>query len=331
MELSKKPENLKRKLAVGALVAGIALPGVVGLGNVVAGKGKKETPFSFVDNGRTIPTQSIIERAKQSADKFSAPGRPFPGVGGGNLKGPWEGPADFQRKETENSDKEYVEQLRKSYNVKFEQAVELDNGLTINVYGNDENSPQKLKINPEGISQLFNTVIDTIPYMRPSRYKDLAMKFYRKAQSKQLSDTQINLFLAAAPDSCITDADTFGFKGQSGKKSICLAIGEEMGSIGGPLGIKRRSHNFVLAIGGPESGGTNFDKTAHEFGHAIIAAADTDKDNLVDDADTWGVDKGSTNAEHELFVVPLGADAGFTYSQGINSGAFQPAYEYVGK
>jgi hypothetical protein len=272
-------------------------------------KGEKNVPF---DEYKVPVFQIGEELGGQEVQVFD---KPFPHL----LEKEGISDSDFSSSEIrrlEEGDIEDVEKIKESLDAKFASALQMKNGLRVNVFSSG-NEP--IVVNPQGMADMFDAAIQSIPYMPNSSYKQNALKFYEKAREGKLDNIQLNLIMSTIPNDSVKD--------DNGTE----AIGFFSGPRTSVSGVNRTYHNSTIAASRPaaESNKPDFGTLLHEFGHLITNTTSSDQENAThNDVDTWGVDKGGTNTEHTEFVFPLARLSQIIYERALKNGQAQPAYKY---
>jgi hypothetical protein len=177
---------------------------------------------------------------------------------------------------------------------------------------------------------MVQSLVDGLPYVKESAYKQDAMVLHDKAQKGELGTVQMNL-IVGADQNTIVDLDTHTFapfipNGQSqvkrGALGACITVDSSV------TDLNRTHHNITVVAARPDTKSDNADLVIHELGHAIAAAASTDAENMNNDADTFGTD-GGTNTEHTEFVLPVTNIGLMVYESAVESGLADQAFKYT--
>lgn len=283
--------------------------------------------------GHDVSVMEVADRAKSLGRNVKVYERPLHGLGGN--AGPAPKPKDITPewlgKVKEEVDNERVAEFKKQYSNHFETALQLQNGLRVNVYS-FEGRHNKLEVNPQGFSDMINFAIAMLPHMPDSEFKPGGMEFLKLAKAGKLGNVQANFFLSALPTSCL-DKKTDRFrkvKSVAEAYRYCYAWALEKDSSGGFIGGKRKFFNLPFAVGHLENPTTESRTglklkdtesvmySMHEFGHGILSVTGY-----------HSYAKGGYDTEHKQFVVPLSEDATQIYAAAIQMGLAKTPFKYV--
>jgi hypothetical protein len=329
---AETPHRRRSRMAmIGAAAAVVLMGSVAGEKLISGGKAEYKGASVMPYEGAKIPVKQIAEQMARHKHIRLIASRPMPALGG--TKAEQGENFDQVAAQLEDQDIATVEQLKKTYNAKFETALQMKNGLRINFYGSGKGG---MKVNPEGFGAMLDGAIETIPYLPDNEYKKNALSFYDRATQGHLSNIQINVIQSTMSET-IVGSDGKGFNPIADNVPytggrIDSFIGELHGNQSIVDGTTRQNYNFTIVAGRAKDTSYTNRVILHEFGHVIAGVTSTNVQNAHDDTDWYAgrvAGRDTTNTEHVQFVQPIELVAGYVNEQAVRSGLAQPAYEFT--
>lgn len=258
----------------------------------------------------TVQTARIVSRLDQNYKVHESPFRALKSRSDRRLS---EGDKIFEEAAITGLDT-----LREAFSNKFVEAIELGNGMKVNIYAYEKDGFE-LKVNPQGVVDMFNYELASIPSLPDSKYKTWAMKFFRKAENKDLTNIEANFFVSTVPNTC-PEVLPMGFKkGSTERSHQTYTSCEALGVTYDIMPKESVVFNLPIIVARPDAKPSQDEMEGvvgiamHEFAHGIVSVMG---------------DHDDTAQEHDQFVIPLSLSAAARYGQAVRESQAQPAFEF---